>query len=98
MKLSPSPFLDSNAVLLDWRDQTAAHFARRAFSQLGRGFVIPDETGSRFIYVNRVDDAPFELLAEIYKYSPDTEAVVVHEDATQPGSLIVRRIRLETRQ
>lgn len=98
MKATPSVRFDWSDALIEWRDQTAGHFARRAFSQLGRGFVIPNMGATSCIYVTRLEGAPFELLAEIYTYDPDKEAVVVYEDDTDPGALIMRRISLEIRQ
>ena len=84
-----------DAMLDGWREQTAAQFGRRAFAQLGRGFVMLATKDNRFIYVTRLISAPVQLVDEIYQYSPNEEAVLVYEDRVEPGVLIVRRIRIE---
>lgn len=84
-------------VFVGWLEQTAAEFGRRAHAKLGRGFVIIDAK-DRFIYVTLLSGAPVELMGQVCMYAPYEETVVVFEDAEEPGVLIIRRIRIETRQ
>lgn len=84
-------------VFVGWLEQIAAEFGRRAHAKLGRGFVIVDAR-DRFIYVTLLNGAPVELMDLVCVYAPCEETVVVFEDPEEPDVLIVRRIRIDTRQ
>ena len=94
----PNAHISWAVALDDWRKQDAAQFGRRAFAQLGRGFVMVEPNVSKFVYVTRLIDAPIQLVDEIVHYMPNSEAVLVYEDRAEPGVLIVRRIRIDVFQ
>ena len=86
-----------NGAVRQWRDQELAQFARRAYAQLGRGFVLSDSDAQQPIYVTWFVGAPQGLIDALFCYNPEREALVVSEEESDADSIIISRVRIESR-
>ena len=88
-----------DTALSAWREQSVAHFGRRAHAHFGRGFVLIDSNDQKTpVYVTHLLGAPAALFEEVQQYAPDRETVLVSADQSDADVLIVRRIRIEPQQ
>jgi len=76
-----------------------ALFARRAYAQLGRGFVLSDSNAQQPIYVTWFVGAPQDLIDAVFCYDPEREALVVSDEDTDGDSIIISIscVRIEAR-
>jgi hypothetical protein len=74
------------------RYQELAQFARRAHARLGRGFVFVESDHSKPIYVTQILGGPPSLLAAVYDYDPEHEALLVCDDKED---VIISRVRID---
>ena len=75
-----------------WRYQELAQFARRAHARLGRGFVVVESDDPKPIYVTHILGAPAPLVAAVYDYDPEHEALLVCDDK---DDVIINRVRID---
>ena len=76
-----------------WRYQELAQFGRRAHARLGRGFVFVESYDPQPIYVAQIVGVPAPLVAAIYDYDPEHEALLVCEDSED---VIISRVRIDS--
>ena len=72
---------DWDGEQLAWRNQDLALFARRAYAQLGRGFVLVERNETRPVYVTQVNGAPQQLIDAVSRYNPAEEALLVRDES-----------------
>ena len=84
-----------DGALRKWRDQEVAQFARRAYAQLGRGFVLSDSDTHQPIYVTWFVGAPQGLIHALFCYDPEREALLVSEEKTDDDSIIISCVKIE---
>ena len=75
-----------------WRSQELAQFARRAHARLGRGFVLVESDNPKPVYVTHILGAPLRLVAAVYDYDPEHEALLVCDDNED---CIISRVKID---
>jgi hypothetical protein len=84
-------------AIRELRDQELALFARRAHRRLGRGFVLSDNDELQPVYITWIIGAPPPLVDAVFDYDPEREAVVVSEDETDEGNIIINCVKIQSR-
>ena len=76
-----------------WRSQDLAQLARRAHARLGRGFVLVESDKPKPLYVTHILGAPALLMAAVYEYDPEHEALLIYDDNED---FIITRVRIDS--
>ena len=83
-------------AIRELHNQELARFARRAHSQLGRGFVLSDADELQPVYITWIIGAPPPLIEAVFDYDPEREAVVVSEDESDEGSIVIDCVKIQS--
>lgn len=78
-------------------EQELALFGRRAHRQLGRGFVLADRDETQPVYITWIVGAPSPLIEAVFDYDPERETVVVSEDDTDEGNIVINCVKIQHR-
>lgn len=90
-------YVDAYHAVRELRHQELARFARRAHRQLGRGFVLFDDTQAKPVYITWMIGAPQGLIQAVLGYDPEREAVVVSEDDSCADTITIDCVRIQRR-